>query len=324
MHAITKICFVLMFTSISFCVQANTVDHHWKMMQQSYNQLCHQLSANKFLSLEKQYCHVFWFESKEQLKAFILEPIGQNFTAHPVIASTMVKVWNNAREYEACYLKNCLSGNSKELLAQFCDTGFTGLAYDCKDFNCSANTLGHLFYAFKVLEQCHGRTISTIVEFGAGYGNLARCFKTMLPQTTIILIDLPELLALQYFFLTSCVENTDVIMHVQPPLEFKQGAIHLVPVYYLKNLTFKADVFISSFALTEAPEIVQQIVIDNRFYNAQICFIDGQLEGNTIEWVKPALLQNAIRNQYGTIIVQPSHVLQSNVPSYEIMGLQNS
>lgn len=314
--------FVLLQLATALRSDNSIINQNWFAMQRGYNNLCDQLAADGRLSLEELYCHDFWLEMKEQLKGFILGPVQQNIVAHPVLAATMVRsALDLAGNYEASYLKNCTSPEVKALINKIEDTRFVDLPVVSQEFNCSAATLGHLFYAAKVIEQSRDKEIKTIVECGGGYGNLARIFKNMLPESTIFMVDLPELLAIQYFFLKSTLPDTEVIIHSRIPREYKEKAIHLIPVFLIENLTVNADVFISTFALSEAAEAVQNIISKKQFYNAQICYIQGQLAGTAHTWVRSQLLCDAIRSCYKTVFCNLSHVFVLNIPAYEIVGL---
>lgn len=299
----------------------STIQQNWADMQDNYNNLYKQLAADGLLQLEQTYCHSFWREMKENFKGFILGPCQQNFVTNPVVSANMVREWKAIGDYETSYLKNCISSKTKMIIDKVKDTKFVDLGCDSKEFNCSATSLGHLFYAAKVIDQSDDKEIQTIVEFGGGYGNLARIFKNMLPDSTIFMIDLPELLAIQYFFLKSVLPDTEVIMHSHIPTKFKKGAIHLLPVFGIENFTISADVFISTFALSEAAEDVQNIIKKNKFYNAQICYIQGQLAGTTLNWVRPQVVHDAMRDCYKTVFCNPSHVFVLNIPAYEMVGL---
>jgi putative sugar O-methyltransferase len=253
----------------------------------------------------------------------ILGEVNQRFVNDVFINGNMVRRdKTHVQTFEVQYLLYCLSDETQKLLYRFQDTELVGLPYDCGEFNCSINTLGHLFYAAKVLEQCKNKNLETIVEFGAGYGNLARIFKKVLPDTTLVLIDLPEMLALQYFFLTSTLADVRVIMHTTPPAEYEKGAIHLVPPYDIEDMQCRADLFISTFALSESSAQIQELVISKNFFNAPVCYIVGQLEGwgPEFNFVHHSFLHDSIRSVYSSVQCQPYHMVLNDLKSYEIIG----
>ena len=252
----------------------------WEKMQREYTSLCQNLAITHADEQEKQYNHTFWMGIKNQMKGLILGKPQKNLLQHSAISGQMVRTGiRETQQYEICFLKKCLTEKTNVLLNQFSETSFSRLAKECHEFNCSTNTLGHLFYAAKSLEQFENQNISTIVELGSGYGNLARVFKFMLPDSTLFLIDIPEFLAIQYLFLNMTLPNTEIIMHSSIPKSFMNKAIHLIPSCLINDLSIKTDLFISTFALSETTDTLQNLVINKRFFDCNVCYISGQLSG---------------------------------------------
>ncbi len=229
-----------------------------------------------------------------------------------------------SQEFEVTHLTHCVTEEFANSLKTFRDSTFGYLPRECETFDCSVNTLGHLYYAAVIIERAKQivRQPGSIIEFGSGYGNLARIFKHFLPETNLILIDLPELLALQYLFLRSELPNADIIIEQSGTFTPKAGAIHLVPVHYMKEMTQKADLFVSTFALSETPAALQLTAIEKRFFNSSLCYISGQLHGAAPEhgWVHHSYLQNGIRSCYPVAQISPFHVFQNGVQLYSAIG----
>lgn len=297
----------------------------WNQMQKDYTNLCNVLDKNGYVKQEKLLSHSCWRDNKSKIKNFILGPICQDFVTNSIIGGAMVRRgFDIPQVYEVCFLKHCISAFTLNLLKKYNDTDFVGLPRECKDFNCSTSTLGHLFYAAKVLEKNGDKKIETIIEFGGGYGNLARIFKTILPASTIVIIDLPELLALQYFFLKSTMPGIKIILHSAPSHEYEQNAIHLIPVALIKDCSIKSDLFISTFALSEASEEAQRLIVNKNFFNARMAYITGQLEGwgSQFNFVSQDIIHSSIRKHYLKIDCQPFHFLLNGLQSYEIIGMR--
>lgn len=65
-------------------------------------------------------------------------------------------------------------------------------------------------------------------------------------------------------------------MHARVLETFQEGAIHLIPIYLLPQLTLKADfLFISTFALSESSAYTQETVVAKKFFYAKYCYISG-------------------------------------------------
>ena len=145
------------------------------------------------------------------------------------------------------------------------------------------------------------------------------------PEVTLVLIDFPELLSLQYLYLSSSLPDAQIVVHSTIPETLQEGAIHLVPVFLIKDMSFQADAFISTFALSEATPYLQNLIIEKKFFNASICYLAGQLMGwNSLNFVNQALVLNGVRSVYNDVLCEPFHALSTNfikdLPSYELLA----
>jgi len=292
------------------------IKQNWEKMQREYIVLTQNLVTNGTMQLENTYCHPHWKIFKEKFKQVVLGTVNRNFIKTEAIGNTMNRSgFGSWQAYETCYLKKCISPETKKLLNKFQESDFFEEPKACKELNCTANSLAYQFYIAKVLEQCKDKKLDMIVEFGGGYGNLIHIFKNIMPDATFVIIDLPELIALQYFFLSSTLPNTQVIVHSTVPSYYAPKAIHLMPCYLLENININADVFISTFALTEAPEVVQQIISDKKFFSAPVSYVCGQLDGWQENFVNQSFLHGTLRKCFKNIACHPFHTA---LHSYEI------
>jgi hypothetical protein len=109
----------------------------------------------------------------------------------------------------------------------------------------------------------------SFVEWGGGYGNMARLLRRMNARATFTIIDLPELSALQYVYL-GALEGEDQLHIVDPARpEIRAGKINLVSVYDVGALPLRADAFVSTWALTESPKSSQNDVAQSDFFGAR-------------------------------------------------------
>jgi glycosyltransferase involved in cell wall biosynthesis/radical SAM superfamily enzyme YgiQ (UPF0313 family)/Tfp pilus assembly protein PilF len=293
----------------------------WRMMQAVYRGLLQQLDEDGIGKYDPSFVHSSWKEVSEAIMNLLTGEPNRKLFEHPVIRGVMVREgFSISQEYEVAYLKNCLRPETYEKIASFEESPFGNLRRECEEFHCSTNTLGHLFYAAKSHELFDSVQFKVIVEFGGGYGNLAMIFKHLHPQATIIVIDLPEMLALQYLFLRSSAVGAEVVIHGGRNLSIQSGAINLIPVFYIDALKERADLFISTFGLSETPLAMQRKLGRMKFFSANNVYIAGQLAGasNEHSWVEPASLHDEVRKQYRRVNVLPFHVFQNGVKLYEI------
>jgi putative sugar O-methyltransferase len=291
----------------------------WECMQKNYLKLQESLTNKGFNDNDKKYCHPHWFEAKEHVKRLICSSPNIHFLKDRVIESTMVPHGMGLpQRYELCMLQDCLDDVMREKIANFREPD-TFLPQECKEYNCSTNALNKLTYAAKV--QSFIQSPRTIIEFGGGYGCLAHIFKKCCPLSTIVLIDLPEFLAIQHLYLQIALPHDEIIVHTEVPETLKEGAIHLVPVHFLSELSVAADLFISTFALSETPLTVQEMVFNKQFFHAQVCYIIGQLDGWEGKFENHIPLHSAVRKLYKTVSCIPFYYTLEVCRSYEIVGL---
>lgn len=302
---------------------ANNFNSIWREMQQQYADMCKELERNSKAPTRNQLYHPQWQKFSAQIKQLITGSPNQNFLQYPAIRATMVRSGMNVgQSYEICYLTRCISENTKQLLSTYKEPVASNLIKECKEFNCSANALGQLYYAARILEQIPQEHINTIVEFGGGYGCLAHIFKSLLPTSTIYIIDIPELLSIQYLYLKTALPNEKIHVHISEHLTTAyEPGIHLIPTHNMRNLNLQADLFVSNFALSEVTAHVQKTVAKKEFFNAHTCYITGQLDGwGSFGFEQHDTLLANIRSFYQQAICQPFHLFLDTIKSYEIIG----
>jgi hypothetical protein len=307
--------FILTFPLLS---SASELDIEWYNMQVIYKIL-------KKNPVDQQYVLPIWRKFSRALESLINDPINYCFLMHPSISPPMLRIgFGNTTQFELNYLNNCLSLKNKNLLSLYQDVSIGGLPLDCPGKKCSVNTIGQMFYLGKILEQIDYESIDTFVEFGGGYGSLARITKSLLPNVSYVIIDLPELLAIQYLYLKTSLSNQTIVIYT--PGNLVKGAINLVPVSILKDLNLKATVFASNFALSESPFSTQELLINKNFFNADVCYINGQVDswGTNNSWQMPShlIVIDTIKKLYKHTYTQPHHIFDGAVCSYEIIGVK--
>ncbi len=305
-----------------FSIKPASFSDQWKAMQQEYRFLSQKFNSQDS-KLEANYMHPYWKKQKKSMADLINGKEDPNFLLRSPIAGPMVRnEWSKTQDYEVIYLQYCIKDSTRKLIQSFQDTQFGGLSFRCKEFNCSINTLGQLFFFVKLLERNNFENVQTIVELGGGYGCLARVAKKIKPETTYVLFDLPEYLAIQSFYLRSTLTNTEVIIHNEVPKYFKPGAIHLVPVFFLPDIDIKADLFVSAFALSETPKTVQLMVINKKFFHATSVCLTGQLNrwGTQHNFEHHKTVFDGMHLHYKFCFAQPLHHFGGHLNSYEIYG----
>jgi len=136
----------------------------------------------------------------------------------------------------------------------------------------SANTAHHAFHLASY-RKVTGKVFwesESIVEWGGGYGNMARILKKMNSHLTYTIIDLPELLALQYIYLYS-TGGREAVHIIEPGQSAASGRVNFLPSNVLTSgqLRLECNAFISTWALTESPYKAQEYMIDSNLLSAE-------------------------------------------------------
>lgn len=324
-------CIVLILAFISvraYAEPAHFADARFKALWDETQKIYEQVAdLGPGASPTQGLCVPVWNKRANHFRDIIKGP-PQNFLADSQLAQTMVRCgYTNFQAFEECFLGLCTSGETKKLLKKFSDNDRGLLEKTAKHFNCSTNTLGHLYYTGRILDHLGGKSPEKVVEFGGGYGNLARIFYAINSSVVYIIFDLPEVLAFQYFFLRYTMPNTKIIPWLQAPTDndLAPGAIHLIPARFLSDSKIACDVFVSNFAITEASADAQDIVICKNFFDAKLVYITGQLNGwheSGKEYIGHEKLFNGIRKLYKQVVCFPFHIFYENLMSFELAAQQ--
>lgn len=259
----------------------------------------------------KGFVHPLWSDVQPFFKEMILGGIPYNFLSLPIVQRMFFRSgFDSPQKHEMEYLR------SHEAVWKLCTRYKESLvgqpSKDCPELGISANSLGMLYYFGRISEQAPGLRLNSIIEFGGGYGCLCRVFLELLPRKpTYVIIDLPEMLALQYVFLRASCRSYKIAAHTELPLKIKKECVNLVPVSHLGELSFSADLFVSTFALSEATDVVQKALARNKFCGVNSLYIVGQ-NTQAQPWKElalepPDVIQSAASEAFRKVSIRPFH-----------------
>ena len=289
----------------------------WQQMQKIYGELQQEEPLHPEASV---FIYPYWQDKRHGIAQDIIHTNpDQKFLMKSHIPGHMIRMGVTATSaYEVAYLSNNISANTKALLAKFQETTIGGIPWDCHHFNCSINSLQMLFYLAKIVENKNHLSIKTVVEFGGGFGALAHATKQIIPDSTYFIIDLPELIAMQYIYLKTSLPLSNLFVHTTLPDYFEPNAVHLIPIYLFSEFKLHADVFVSTFAITETTLAAQNKVLEKNFFDASLSYIVGQqLHGNP-GWEDPAITINGMNQCYASIYYARFHNMSVN--AFEMIG----
>ncbi|HEY3913749.1 MAG TPA: putative sugar O-methyltransferase [Verrucomicrobiae bacterium] len=265
-----------------------------------------------FSPVAAEFVHPLWRKAQKPVADLILQGLPRNFLENPATANQFCrKGFGDAQYHELSYLLT-RAPELRGMIRRFKESPIGRPNLDCGQLQVSANSLGMLYYFARISERLKPPQQHTIVEFGGGYGCLCRVFLDLLPERpTYIIIDLPEMLALQYVFLQATSTEYKVVPHFSEPLKIVPNAINLVPVSLAGQLPVKPDLFVSTFALSETPKRVQERVACDHFYDGRAVYLVGQYIDADL-WKNLALessqpLLQAVRRDYSQVQIGDYH-----------------
>jgi len=247
----------------------------------SFNKL--KRSFSKKYSNIKKYTHdqfttPLWDNFNRKIeKAFLPFP-PFSFIRDPVIMDTMfVNAGGNWLKKQQKYLKKRLS---EKKLEYFLREDLVGEPFLINSkYLTSHNSVHHLYHIMKFLDvtNCEFKKLNSIVEWGGGYGNLAKIFKRLKNKPiTYVIIDTPMFSCLQWLYLSSIFGEKQTNLISESGLSIEPEKINLLPISFVKEHKLNSDLFISTWALSESSRYSQDFVINQKWFNAKNLLIAYQ------------------------------------------------
>lgn len=226
-----------------------------------------------------------WKEYLERLEATLLPSPALRFLRHPVIGGTMVFVPpRTLSEAELTYVRSVFKDNDIRQLLKEDPLGAPPLL-TWTDFPVSPNSI-HLLYHLAHLSNLASVDVSdlnSVVEWGGGYGRLARLFTRFFKEPpTYTIIDLPFFSTLQWLYLSSILGEASVNLLRTPSDAVEQGKINLIPVSMIPDRLSVPDLFISSWALSESSSQAQDLVIAKDWFGARHLLLGFQEDSEAL------------------------------------------
>jgi hypothetical protein len=149
-----------------------------------------------------------------------------------------------------------------------------------------------------------------VIEAGGGYGAFAYAYCSESPDTAYCIVDLAEMLALQYFFLSLAFPERHVRWCLSPEsVTPRPGEILLVPLP-LAWSGLQGELFFSTFALSEMPVELQRRVAERDFFRCDAALIAGQLPDEAPEkrWAPHDELIGRIVGRFEDVRIERFHI----------------
>lgn len=305
--------FFLVITACYLTAAESDFNSRWQAMQEYY-QACQSQLPNFTKNYDKL-VHPDWQKKCRTLAPHIMGAPKKDFLLHPTLRYSMIRAMSDREQIETDYITNKAKSSTRDILMRYKDSEIGGVAITNSRLSTTSNSTGQLYYLARILDHAQ-HEITSIVEFGGGYGNLARIAMSCLPNCTYFILDLPEICAIQNIYLNSALPGK-VKSHSTLPESFEPGFVHIIPAYLLEHLSLSVDLFASLFAITESSLYSQQVVQQKNFFNARECYVVGL--NNSEKWVSYKPLLEAIKSSFRSFILG-RHLNNSHMN--EMVGLR--
>ena len=215
------------------------------------------------------YITPMWKKHLDQIEELIVKKdiaILDNSLVRYAIYLTIVSVWANK---QIPYLEKRFSpGVLSSLLKESATLHQTIIDQKYKTSESRVNHLTHLS-CFEDHTDLNISDMTTVVEFGGGYGGMTALLKAFNENMTIVVIDIPVMITLQSFYLSGALGKNSFCILTDGNLGIQTGKINYLPVTLLSKVqNLNADLFIATWSLSEANKYTQNTIESVNFFNA--------------------------------------------------------
>lgn len=213
-----------------------------------------------------------WENYNAKLEKVFLPCPQFSFLEDPTIMDTMfVAAGGKWLKEELTFLEEKIPRNSLKGLLQEDYVG-NPLLLNNSTYLTSHNSIHHLYHLIRFLDKtrCNLDQIDTIVEWGGGYGNMAKIFKRLkFTPSTYIIIDTPLFSCIQWMYLATILGEESVDLLQNPEDTIHTGKINLIPICFMDRQKISADLFISTWGLSESSKFSQDYVVTHNWFNSK-------------------------------------------------------
>jgi hypothetical protein len=135
----------------------------------------------------------------------------------------------------------------------------------------SHNTVHHLYHIINFQEKT-GIKINeydSLVEWGGGYGNMAKIVHRIHNTATYTIIDLPLFSCIQWIYLSTILGEEQVNIIAEPNNNIIRGKINILPLSFINEQRIKSDIFIATWSLSESSRFAQDYVESTNFFDSR-------------------------------------------------------
>lgn len=222
---------------------------------------------NNHIKIAPELIHESWLQNITSLESYFVSKMSGDFIANEVINGTMVFTNRDIHKIE---LKNILGTFGMPAFAEVISKGLNStFLYGKSRRSTLINSTHHLHHLMR-FEQLTGVKVSAIdsvVEFGGGYGNMARIVQNLGGGNTYSIVDLLLFSCIQFAFLSTVAGNNQVVLDSNNVRHDAKILLH--PLFRTDTPTkLRGNLFLSTWALSESTRAAYDWVTTSDWFGA--------------------------------------------------------
>ena len=217
-----------------------------------------------------EYVTPLWNRYNQNLEKVFLPFPSFSFLRNPIIMYTMfATAGGDTLNKELAYIEKKIPPKKLKMLLGEDYVGDPLILN--RTYLTSHNSIDHVYHLAR-FEEATGSDISMlghVVEWGGGYGNMAKLFRRMSPKVTYSIIDTPLFNCLQWLYLSTIFGESAVHVVKSNSDQIRFGKINILPLTFLSAYKGNADLFLSTWALCESSKFSMGYVARRRWFGAK-------------------------------------------------------
>lgn len=211
--------------------------------------------------------HESWSQNIADLESYFVSQMNEDFISNRVINGTMVFTNREAHKLE---MNNISAAFDKKKAGEIISKGLNTAFLSGKSRRSTLINSAHHLHHLMRFEQVTGRKIGDIesaVEFGGGYGNMARIVENIGSCKTYFIVDLLLFSCIQYVFLSTVAGEDEVAFADGNAKGNAKFLLH--PLFRADSSTnLRGELFLSTWALSESTRATFDWVIACDWFGA--------------------------------------------------------
>ena len=205
----------------------------------------------KHKKIAPELIHESWLQNIMALESYFTGQMSEDFISNNIVNGTMVFTNRKVHKLELKNISDVFEKNkTEEIISKGLNTAFLS---GKSRRSTLINSVHHLHHLMR-FEQSTGKkigAINNVVEFGGGYGNMARIVNNIGSCKTYSIVDLLLFSCIQYVFLSTVAGNNQVAFDDGNAKGNTKFLLH--PLFRADSpVNLRGELFLSTWALSES------------------------------------------------------------------------